>query len=361
MTYILEKKAPALTIKAGYLAKKLIEQDGFHAHQVDMMPGAAGGPKGLGLKGLDQAIFGHFFPQAPQRRALIGSSIGSWRFASILAWGVDEGTERLADLYTHLEFHKGMKYQQISKICEDMLNQLVVGKEQNIVQHPEYHLTVLAVKSQHIFSSDRALPLLASAAGIIATNAISRRYSGLFMQRVVAQPDHALKLKLNTEKDFQTIYQNLNSNNLYGWLMASGSIPGVMAGIRNIPDAPQGCYRDGGLIDYHLDLPYPSKGIVLYPHFSDSIIPSWFDKGLFWRKANPQHQSRTLLISPSPAYLASLPMGHLPDRKDFADLIHQPKKRIKIWQQCIAESQRLGDEFLELVEKQNLGNIIKPL
>ncbi len=34
------------------------------------------------------------------------------------------------------------------------------------------------------------------------------------------------------------------------WLIASASIPGVMAAIRDIPDAPQGSYRDGGLIDY---------------------------------------------------------------------------------------------------------------
>ncbi|KAA8733725.1 patatin-like phospholipase family protein [Acinetobacter qingfengensis] len=353
MTYILHKKSPALHLHAGHLAKQLIEQQGLQAKHIDMLPGAAGGPKGLGLKGLDQAIFGQFLPQAKRRRALIGSSIGAWRFASILAWGVDQGTEKLADLYTHLEFYKGMKSAEISAVCDHMLKALIHGREQDIVAHPDYHLTVLAVKAQHIFSSDHALPLLASAAGIIATNTVARRYSGVFMQRVVAQPNDQMRLKLNTEKDFKTLYQNLDAENLYYWLMASGSIPGVMAGIRNIPNAPKGVYRDGGIIDYHLDLPYPSQGIVLYPHFGDKIIPSWFDKGLFWRKANPQHQARTLLISPSREYLESLPMGRLPDRKDFEILLNDPQKRIKIWKQCIAESQRLGDEFLEMVEKQD--------
>ncbi|GAA5018306.1 hypothetical protein GCM10023206_31730 [Acinetobacter puyangensis] len=361
MRYILHKKPAALTIRAGHLAQQLIRQEGLQAQQVDIIPGAAGGPKGIGLQGLDHAIFGEFLPQAPRRRAVIGSSIGSWRFSSILAWGVKEGTQRLADLYTHLEFYKGMKYPEVSQVCEDMLSQLIGGKEQEIVQHPDYHLTVLAVKSQHIFNSDKRLPLIASAAGIIATNVIARRYSGLFMQRVVAQPKDDLHLVLNGKKDFKTIYQDLTPHNLHGWLIASGSIPGVMAGVRHIPDAPEGCYRDGGLIDYHLDLPYPSKGIVLYPHFCDSITPSWFDKGLFWRKANPHYQARTLLMSPSRAYLDALPLKRLPDRKDFVELMNDPQKRIKIWNQCVAESQRLGDDFLERLEKQDFEQYLQPL
>ncbi len=87
MMQILQKHRPSLTIRAGHLARQLIEKEGLHAQQVDIVPGAAGGPKGIGIQGLDQAIFGDFFAQAPQRRTVIGSSIGSWRFASILGLG----------------------------------------------------------------------------------------------------------------------------------------------------------------------------------------------------------------------------------------------------------------------------------
>ena len=77
-----------------------------------------------------------------------------------------------------------------------------------------------------------------------------------------------------------------------------------MAAIRDIPDAPQGSYRDGGLIDYHIDLPFESQGIVLYPHFTDSITPGWFDNCL---NVAPilKNQARTLLLSPSQDYLQS--------------------------------------------------------
>ncbi|MEG1092672.1 MAG: patatin-like phospholipase family protein, partial [Acinetobacter sp.] len=147
MMQILQKHRPSLTIRAGHLARQLIEKEGLHAQHVDIVPGAAGGPKGIGIQGLDQAIFGDFFAQAPQRRTLIGSSIGSWRFASILAWGAKEGTERLSHLYTNLSFHKKMSRQEVAHICQGMLIDLIQGQEQQLVDHPDYHLAVISIKA----------------------------------------------------------------------------------------------------------------------------------------------------------------------------------------------------------------------
>jgi hypothetical protein len=359
MTQILKKHAPALTIRAGHLARELILKEGLQPEQVDIIPGAAGGPKGIGIQGLDQAIFADFLPRAPQRRTLIGSSIGSWRFASIAAHGAKQGTERLGELYTQLHFNKKMSRQDVSQICLGMLNDLVKGYEQRLVQHSDYHLAVISVKAQHIFKSDHALPLLTSVAGIVGATAIGRQHSRYFMQRVISQPSHAQSFQIPND-GFTTHYHELNEKNVMSWLMASASIPGVMAAVTNIADAPQGYYRDGGLIDYHIDLPFPSQGIVLYPHFTDSITPGWFDK-LFKRSSKPENQARTLLLSPSQDYLDHLPLGRLPDRKDFTLKGLDQQQRIHLWQQCIAESQRLGDEFLEMVEKQNFADYLRPL
>lgn len=359
MTSSLIKQPKALTIRAGALARDLILKEGLQPEQIDIVPGAAGGPKGIGIQGLDQAIFADFFARAPQRRTLIGSSIGSWRFASIAAHGAKQGTERLAELYTHLSFHKKMSRQDISDVCREMLLALIGDQASNLVHHPDYHLAVLSVKSQHIFQSDKALPLLASIAGIVGTTAVGRKHSRHFMQRVISQPSLGKQFKIQDDV-FTTHYQELNKDNASAWLMASASIPGVMSAVRNIPDAPQGYYRDGGLIDYHIDLPFQSQGIVLYPHFTDSITPGWFDK-FFKRTANPDNQLRTLLLSPSPEYLKSLPLGRLPDRKDFTLKGLDQNQRIKLWKQSIAESQRLGDEFLELVEKQNFADVMQDL
>ncbi len=359
MTQILNKRPPALTIRAGALARQLIEQEGLQASQVDIIPGAAGGPKGIGIQGLDQAVFGDFLPRAKQMRTVIGSSIGAWRFASIVAWGAKAGTERLSKLYTQLCFDKKMSRQEVAAICKGMLDDLVAGRQQQMVAHPDLHLTVLSVKARHLFASDKALPLLASVAGIVGTNALGRRHSRHFMERVISQPESGPQFSV--KDDFLTHYQTLDQNNAMDWLMASASIPGVMAAVRGISDAPAGSYRDGGLIDYHLDLPFSSRGIVLYPHFTDSITPGWFDKMFKNRKANPENQARTLLLSPSAEYLNSLPLGRLPDRKDFTLKGLGQQQRIKMWNQCVAESQRLGDEFLELTEKQQFPAFIQAL
>ncbi|WP_174493426.1 patatin-like phospholipase family protein [Acinetobacter sp. Marseille-Q1623] len=360
MTQILQKRPAALTIQAGSLAKQLIEKEGLQAHHVDMIPGAAGGPKGIGLMGLDQAIFGEFLPQAKQRRFLIGSSVGAWRFAGIVAQGEKLGPEKLAELYINLPLKKGMKIADIEKISRDMLHGILGDQTQRLVDHPDYHLTIIAAKAEHLFQSDHKFALYSSLLGIIGSNAISRDHLNKFMQRVICQPTDFPQFKIQDDA-FKTHYINFNTDNVADWLMASGSIPAVTPAVKNIADAPKGAYRDGGLIDYHIDLPFESKGIVLYPHFTDSITPGWFDKMFKSRRANPQNQARTLLISPSQDYLNSLPLGRLPDRKDFVLKGLSDAERKKLWTQSVAESQRMGDEFLELLEKQNFTEVMQGL
>ena len=75
--------SPALTIRAGRDAIAHLREHGLQPEHVDIIPGAAGGPKALGILGLDRAVFGDFLPRAPRPRTLIGASIGSWRFAAI--------------------------------------------------------------------------------------------------------------------------------------------------------------------------------------------------------------------------------------------------------------------------------------
>jgi len=115
------------------------------------------------------------------------------------------------------------------------------------------------------------------------------------------------------------------------------------------------------MLDYHLDLPYQSAGIVLYPHFTDRVIPGWFDKPLRWRNGDPKRLRRLLLVSPSREYLASLPHGKLPDRTDFKHYLGDDAGREAYWRKAVGESRRLGDEFLELVESGKLVDRIQPL
>ena len=359
MSYIHPTRPAALNFYAGPEAFKHIQRHGLRAEDIDLLPGAAGGPKGIGIQGLDHAIFHDFLPRVPKRRTVIGASIGSWRFASILAHGALEGTARLAEAYTHLSFQPKMTYQAVSAVCETMLESLIQGHEQCIVEHPDYHFAIVSAKAKHIFQSDRKWALLAALAGVVGANSIHRKHLNLMMQRVISQPSPDSQLDFND--GLETLHQTLDAENLTAWLMASASIPAAMAGVKDIPSAPTGVYRDGGLIDYHFDMPFKTQGLVLYPHFTHHVTPGWFDKLLPHRKTKSFYQNRTLLVAPSNDYLASLPLGRLPDRKDFSLKGLSNHERIRLWTQSVAESQRLRDEFLTRVERQDLEAYLQPI
>ena len=73
---------PALRIYAGPKARRHIEQQGLQPQDVGVVPGAAGGPKGLILGPLDRFIFGEWLAQSSQPVHLVGASIGAWRMAT---------------------------------------------------------------------------------------------------------------------------------------------------------------------------------------------------------------------------------------------------------------------------------------
>lgn len=91
------------------------------------------------------------------------------------------------------------------------------------------------------------------------------------------------------------------------------------------------------------------------------MVPGWFDKTLPWRRGDASRLQDVVLVSPSPDYLATLPDRKLPDRKDFEKYVGDDAGRERAWRRAIAESDRLGDEFLELVESGRLLDRLQPL
>jgi len=353
-------KSPALTIKAGPRALQRIRQQGLQPGDVGILPGAAGGPKGLGIQGLDLALFGEWLPRAPRERALIGSSIGSWRFASACLADAAAGIRRLGELYTAQRFAKGVSMAEVTQSCRLMLDELLQSQDAQILDNPHYRLNIVVVKSHGLLQHDHRGALGLGLSSVIGNNLLGRRRLARHFERVILH-DARRAPPLQALHDFPSRYLQLDSANLRHALLASGSIPMVMEGIRDIPGAGPGTYRDGGLLDYHLDLPYSGSDIVLYPHFTDRIIPGWFDKGLPWRRADSGRLQDVLLLAPSADYLARLPHGKLPDRKDFSHYLGDDTGRERYWRQAMAESQRLGDEFLELADSGRLLERLQPL
>jgi hypothetical protein len=158
----------------------------------------------------------------------------------------------------------------------------------------------------------------------------------------------------------------LSEKNLLQALLASGSIPLLMSGVKKIPGARRGMYRDGGVLDYHFDLPFlgsdgDPENVVLYPHYLDRVIPGWFDKNLPWRKPHASNMDRVILVSPSREFIERLPYRKIPDRNDFTLFRGRDDDRIAYWNAVIEASKELGEEFLELVETAGIQKTVQPI
>ncbi|MBZ9666045.1 patatin-like phospholipase family protein [Pseudomonas sp. LMG 31766] len=353
-------KNPALTLKAGPRALARIRQNGLSPADVGILPGAAGGPKGIGIQGLDLALFGDWLPRAPRERALIGASIGSWRFASACLPDPAAGIRRLGELYTSQRFAKGVSMAEVSGSCRQMLSELLADQDAAIIANPHYRLHIVVVKSHGLLQHDHRGKLSLGLSSVIGNNLLARQRLGRHFDRVILHDARQVP-PLAKLSDFRSHFHALTPENLRHALLASGSIPMVMEAIREIPGLEPGAYRDGGLLDYHLDLPYSGEDIVLYPHFTDRVIPGWFDKSMPWRHGDRTRLQDVLLLAPSREYLARLPHGKLPDRTDFKRYLGNDEGRERYWRQAMAESSRLGDEFLELVESSHLAERLQPL
>lgn len=176
-------------------------------------------------------------------------------------------------------------------------------------------------------------------------NLFGRAYLARHLERIVfaAGPSGALDAALVRADPFGLTTVPLHAGNARRALLASGSIPFVCDPVVEIPNAPGGWYWDGGLIDYHLFFPYRElPGLVLYPHFTDHLVPGWLDKFLPWRRQGVKGRGSAwlenlILIAPSPAFLKRLPNGRLPDRQDFYRYGTRHDDRIGDWRRAIAQ------------------------
>ena len=343
---------PALRFLAGPTAFKNIAENGLKPELFTQLLAASGGPKWIGIAGLDRYLFGEFFKGRTAPLHTLGASSGAWRLACF-------GQADPLNAYSRLEaLYIGQKYEtkptpiqvstQVKGIISGVLGQS--GAEE-LVSNSVIKTHLLACRGRHLNRISGRLPLGLGLAATAASNLISRRSLGLHFERMVFSAEDA-QSPFNQFDDLPSHSINLTRSNLEQVLLATGSIPWVLAPVTHIDGAPKGHYYDGGITDYHFDLPLShAKGLTLYPHFYPHMTPGWFDKALPWRKAS-DHYHNALILAPTAEFLASLPLGKLPDRSDFKHL--SSEERIKYWQQALAMSHRLGDELNNVVAKGNV-------
>lgn len=353
----------ALSIHAGPKALAHIREQGLRAQDIAVIPAAAGGPKGLIFQKLDQWLFGTWLPSAPRERMLIGASIGAWRMAAACHADPVDAFQRLGDLYCAQCYPHRPSARFVSQSCEAFLAEFIGGYEAEIASHPHHRLHILISRGRKFLRAPQLNISIAAGFGLaVLGNLVSRSQLANHLARVVVGDDRDPAFWLKAKFDaFETQFAPLAPGNLAGALLASGTLPFTMVPVRDIPGVPRGAYWDGGLIDYHLALPYSrlagnaEGGLVLYPHFSDQIVPGWLDKSLPWRRANlgwnRDWLDNVVLVSPSRKFLQSLSRSKLPDRNDFLYYGANNAFRILNWKLAISEGERLRDEFAAFAEK----------
>ena len=352
-----------LTVRAGQRARQILCDEGLRPERVRVVAGAAGGPKWLVLNGLDRFLFGGWLGRARQPLFLVGSSIGAWRFAAAATENPAAAIERFEAAYIGQRYRRLPTFEEVSTQSRRIQTTFLgPGGEAQVLSHPRLRLNVLAVRCRGSWIEDGPWRLAGHLATAATANFVSRRLLGLFFERVLFY-DPRDRPPFFEMGGFPLRCIPLTVQNLVPALLASGAVPLLMAGVRGIAGGPQGIYRDGGLIDYHVDIPFGTgpDEIVLFPHYTQRIAPGWFDKHLAWRRPSPAHMQNVVQIAPSPEFVKSLPYGKIPDRQDFFTFKDHDGQRIAYWHEVVRQSRRLAEAFAELAAAGPLADRVYPL
>jgi hypothetical protein len=343
----------ALQVFAGPRARQRLKERGFVAADVRVVPGAAGGPKGLVLNPLDRFLFGHWLADTGPTLHLLGASIGAWRLACACLPDADAALAQLAADYIEQRYDhapgKAPTPRTVSLAFGRTLEDRLGTRAAEVLSHPRRRLHVFTSRGRHLLNRESRWRTPAGYLGAFVANAASRRALGGWLERVVfGDPRDALPFPLS---DFRSHHTALTAQNLTPAILASCSIPFWLDAVHDVPGGPRGAYWDGGITDYHLHLDYAAMGdgLVLYPHFQRHVVPGWLDKVWKRRHRASAFLDNVVVLAPSPAWISTLPGGKLPDRGDFKAFGEDIEGRMKAWRRAVAESQRLADEFAALV------------
>lgn len=352
-----------IRIKAGKEAYEIIKAGGFSFDLVTSYFAPAGGPRWLVATGLDLALLKSELLGKNKPVLLAGSSAGAWRFA---AWLQPEATEsylKLMEAYISMPFGRKDGPAAVLNSLNDVINAYLEDDALPFaLSSKQYRLAVITARAKHLTASDVKLIQRLGLGLCFLMNYLDRSYIYNFFERVVfytgaKPPDFCF------QNGFRGRYIALNEINFKYAVIASGAIPLVVAGVRDIYGAPAGVYRDGGLIDYHLTHRYGAKKgeMTLFFHHQERIIPGWLDKKITSRKPAGESLSNVLMVYPSSEFVAKLPGGRIPDRSDFVTFIDDPQTRMENWRRAVELAAPLGEEFLELAAGGKIKDVTERL
>ncbi len=352
-----------LSVFAGEKALEVVRERGLRPEDIKLVAGAAGGPKWLVLGQLDRLLFSTWFTDRTEPLFLMGASIGAWRFAALSQNDPVAALDVFEDAYIHQSYNHRPAPADVSAESRRIMSAFVTDRAiEEVMNHPVMRPNILAVRCRLGTGNDHKIPLIMSLGAAAAANTINRKFLSFFFARTLFHHP-GQHPPISAENGFSPHMVPLSPANFREALLASGSIPFVMEGVADIPGAPPGVYRDGGLADYHLDLPYSAADddLVLFPHYMPRIIPGWFDKQLKWRRPHAEYMRNVIMVSPSREFIEKLPTAKIPDRNDFYLFEGKDKERIRYWQQVVKESRRIADAFQDAVESGRIRDMVRPM
>jgi hypothetical protein len=354
-----------LNFRAGDKALHLLQSKGLSPDDIKILAGASGAAKWLVLSDLDRYLFSQWFRDRKKPLYLAGTSIGAWRFASAACPDPYDSLMKLEDSYIHQVYKGRPKKEEITAFGWSVIDRIFDDVSvTHALNHPFLRLNIIASRNSPAAAALTASPstvLEGAGYGLsIIANSVKRKYLGYFFERALFF-DHRNLPPFYDMQCFPINRIKLSQTNFRQAVMASSAIPFMTEPLKDIQGAPPGTYRDGGILDYNLDIPFlpeESGSIVLYPHYSDRIIPGWFDKKLKKRGPVKSNMSNVLLFYPSDKFLKMLPYGRIPDRKDFAAFFGKDSERIKYWKKAAEAGRILTEEFHETVNSGRISEYV---
>ncbi|MFV8781742.1 hypothetical protein ACNKU7_04905 [Microbulbifer sp. SA54] len=339
-------KQRSCVVLAGANAARRVREEGLHQGQVSTLVGASGGPKWLAISQLDRVLISEFFRDRTAPIVTLGSSIGSFRNMCYATANPMEALERLEYGYINQSYATDRPTPaEVTAAGEEILQEVLGSTGAlEVAGNPVWHSHFVTVRGRGPLGSEKKLVLAPALMASALANAVSRRSLSAFWDRVVF---HAGEQPGIAFDHLSTTNIRLNQENVCASVLASGSIPLVMAGVPTPHGAPSGNYRDGGITDYHFDLSFQHpQGLVLYPHFFPYMVPGWFDKSFRWRWVRGGAMQNVILVAPSPAWVAKLPFGKIPDRDDFIKLTTE--ERLRYWHAVVDAAKSVAEDFFEM-------------
>jgi hypothetical protein len=339
-----------LRVYAGDQALTHIRQNGLAASDIKALLGASSGPKWIVLHGIDRFLQEQFFQTLESDLELLGTSAGAWRMACYAHQNVESAYHRLTDAYIEQRYSEKPSGREVNESCRNIIKQFLGEDGSTSVLNSRGRLLNIIASQCHGLTANDSKHLKSFGFGMAAiSNRFSRKTLAWQFTRIMMNDPRSHLFK-QSFGDLPTRYATLNENNLEDSLLATGSIPIIIDGVRDI--AGEGIYQDGGITDYAFDLPlHPEDGFVLFPHFAQIPVPGWFDKGWInqykpWRKPSKENYSKTIMLVPSDEFVASLPHSKIPDRHDFLKL--SDSQRISYWREVVSRTEELGEDLANI-------------